>query len=101
MNQEVVVKPELYVKVCMALAAFSLITIAVCMVMLVNRGGQVVTRRPVVPMENRMPMMRNEMPPMPPGMMPPTGQPGQGMPEGMRPPQGAPSGQAPEKPAKK
>jgi hypothetical protein len=101
MSEETVVRPEPIVKIFMGLAVASLITIAVCMVILVNRGSQVVTRRPVVPMENRMPMMRNDMPPMPPGMMPPGGQTGQGMPEGMRPPQGAPAGQAPEKPAKK
>jgi len=101
MSESTIVRPEPIVKIFMGLAVASLITIAVCMVILVNRGSQVVTRRPVVPMENRMPMTRNEMPPMPPGMMPAMGQPGQGMPEGMRPPQGAPSGQAPEKPAKK
>ncbi|NCW26855.1 MAG: hypothetical protein EBV83_00915 [Verrucomicrobia bacterium] len=101
MSDQTTVRPEPIVKIFMGLAVASLITIAVCMVMLVNRGSQVVTRRPVVPVENRMPMMRNEMPPMPPGMMPPAGQPGQGMPEGMRPPSGAPSGQAPEKPVKK
>ena len=101
MSESTIVRPEPIVKIFMGLAVASLITIAVCMVILVNRGSQVVTRRPVVPMENRMPMTRNEMPPMPPGMMPAMGQPGQGMPEGMRPPQGARSGQAPEKPAKK
>ena len=101
MSEETIVRPEPIVKIFMGLAVASLITIAVCMVMLVNRGSQVVTRRPVVPLENRSPMMRNEMPPMPPGLMIPGGQPGQGMPEGMRPPQGAPAGQAPEKPAKK
>ena len=101
MNQETMVRPELYVKVCMALAALSLLTIAVCQVILVSRPPQQpIMRRPVVPMENRM--MQQGMPPFPPGMMPPGGQQGQGMPEGamQRP---LPPGQAqpPEKPAKK
>lgn len=100
MSQETTVRPELYVKVCMALAVLSLITIAVCHVILVTRPPQPpMLRRPVVPMENRM--MQQGQPPMPPGMMSPGGPQGQGMPEGMmRPPQGTP-GQAPEKPAKK
>ena len=101
MNQETMVRPELYVKVCMALAALSLLTIAVCQVILVSRPPQQpIMRRPVVPMENRM--MQQGMPPFPPGMMPPGGPQGQGMPEGamQRP---LPPGQAqpPEKPAKK
>ena len=101
MNQETTVRPEPYVKVCMAVAVLSLLTIAVCQVILVVRPPQPpVMRRPVVPMENRM--MQPGMPAMPPGMMPPGGPQGQGMPEGMmRPPQGGPPGQAPEKPAKK
>jgi hypothetical protein len=96
MNQETTVRPELYVKVCMALAALSLITIAVCQVILVTRPPQQpMMRRPVVPMENRM--MQQGQPMMPPGVPQ-----AQGMPEGMiRPPQGAPSGQVPEKPVKK
>ena len=100
MSQETTVKPELYVKVCMALAALSLITIAVCQVILVLRPPpQPMMRRPVVPMENRM--MQQGQPPMPPGMMPPGMQPGQGMPEGamQRPP--PPSGQVQGPPAKK
>jgi len=101
MSGDTIVRPEPIVKILMGLAVASLLTIAVCMVVLVSRGNQVVTRRPALPIENRLPVTRNEMPPMPPGMMPPGGQPGQGMPEGMRPPQGAPAGQAPEKPAKK
>jgi len=101
MNQETTVRPELYVKVCMALAALSLISIAVCQVILVTRPPQQpMMRRPVVPMENRM--MQQGQPPLPPGMMPPGVPQGQGMPEGMmRPPQGAPSGQVPEKPVNK
>jgi len=101
MSDSTIVRPEPIVKIFMGLAVASLMTIAVCMVMLVNRGSQVVTRRPVVPMENRIQMMRSDMPPMPPGMMAPGGQPGQAAPEAMRPPQGAPAGQTPEKPAKK
>ena len=95
MSQETTVRPELYVKVCMALAALSLITIAVCQVVLVLRPPpQPMMRRPVVPMENRM--MQQGQPPMPPGM-----QPGQGMPEGamLRPP--PPPGQGSAQPAKK
>lgn len=87
MSQETTVRPELYVKVCMALVALSLITIAVCQVIQVLRPPpQPMMRRPVVPMENRM--MQQSQPPMPPGMMPPGLQPGQGMPEGamQRPP---------------
>ena len=99
MNQETLVRPERYVKICMAVAALSLLTIAICQVIQVTRPTpQPVTRRPVVPMENRM---MQGMPPMPPGMMPPGAPQGQGMPEGMRPPQGTPPTQAPEKPAKK
>lgn len=101
MINETFVRPERYVKVCMALAALSLVTIAICQVIQVTRPApQPVTRRPVFPMENRM--MQQGMPPMPPGMMPPGGpQGGQGMAEGMRPPQGIPPGQPPEKPVKK
>ena len=100
MNQETLVRPEKYVKVCMALAAVSLVTIAVCQVILILRPPpQPMMRRPVVPMENRM-MQQGQMP-MPPGMMPPGMQPGQGMPEGamQRPP--PPQGQSPSQPAKK
>lgn len=99
MMQETFVRPERYVKVCMALAALSLVTIAVCQVILVLRPPpQPMMRRPVVPMENRM--MQQGMPPMPPGMMPPGAPQGQGGPEGAvtRPPV---PGQTPEKPAKK
>ena len=96
MNQETLVRPEPYVKVFMALAALSLVTIAVCQVILVVRPPQQpILRRPVIPLENRM--MQQGMPGMPPG-----GVQGQGRPEGMmRPPQGVPPGQPPEKPAKK
>ena len=87
MSQETTVRPELYVKVCMAVVALSLLTLAVCQVILVLRPPpQPMIRRPVVPMENRM--MQQGQPPMPPGMMPPGMQQGQGMPEGamQRPP---------------
>lgn len=100
MNQETLVRPELYVKVCMALAALSLITIAVCQVILVLRPPpQPVMRRPVVPIENRM--MQQGQPPFLPGMMPPGGPQGQGLPEGamQRPP--PPPGQGQSQPAKK
>jgi len=100
MSQETRVRPELYVKVCMALAALSLITIAVCQVILVTRPPQQpMMRRPVVPLENRM--MQQGQPSMPPGMMPPGGPQGQGMPEGamQRPP--PPPGQGSTQPAKK
>ena len=105
MNQETLVRPERYVKVCMALVALSLVTMAVCQVILVLRPPpQPMMRRPVVPMENRM--MQQGQPPMPPGMMPPGMmppgmQPGQGMPEGaiQRPP--PPPGQGQGQPAKK
>jgi len=100
MNQETTVRPELYVKVCMALAALSLVTIAVCQVILVLRPPpQPMMRRPVVPMENRM--MQQGQPPFPPGMIPPGMQQGQGMPEGavQRPP--PPPAQGQGQPAKK
>ena len=98
MSQETTVRPELYVKVCMAVAVLSLLTIAVCQVMLVLRPPpQPMMRRPVVPMENRM--MQQGQPPFPPGMMLPGGQQGQGMPEGGM--QRPPSGQAPGQPTKK
>ena len=100
MSQETTVRPELYVKVCMALAVVSLVTIAVCQLILVLRPPpQPMMRRPVVPMENRM--MQPGQPPMPPGMMPPGGPQGQGMPEGamQRPP--PPPGQGAAQPAKK
>ena len=55
MTQETTVRPELYVKVCMALAVVSLVTMAVCQVILVLRPPpQPMMRRPVVPMENRV-----------------------------------------------
>ena len=100
MSQETTIRPEPYVKVCMALAAISLITIAVCQVILVLRPPpQPMMRRPVVPMENRM--IQQGQPPFPPGMMPPGGPQGQGMPEGatQRPP--PTPGQGPNQPAKK
>ena len=104
MNQETTVRPELYVKVCMAVAVLSLLTIAVCQVIQVSRPPQQpIMRRPVVPMENRM--MQQGMPPFPPGTMSPGGPQGQGMPEGamQRPPPipGQGPGQPPEKPSKK
>ena len=92
--QETTGRPEKTVKVIMGIAALSLLTIAVCMVILVSRGNPVVMRRQVMPMENRMPMI--------PGMMPQGASVGQGMPEGMnRPGQPKPVGQPPEKPATK
>ena len=100
MTQETTVRPELYVKVCMALAVVSLVTMAVCQVILVLRPPpQPMMRRPVVPMENRM--MQQGMPPLPSGMTPPGGSQGQGMPEGamQRPP--PPPGQSSTQPAKK
>ena len=100
MSQETTVRPEPYVKVCMALAVLSLITIAVCQVILVLRPPpQPMMRRQVVPMENRM--MQQGQPPMPSGMMPPGMQQGQGAPEGVmqRPP--PPPGQGQGQPAKK
>ena len=97
MSNESIVRPEPIVKIFMGLAVASLITIAVCMVLLVSRGNQVVTRRPVAPMENRMPMMRNDMPPITPGMSTP----GQGMAEGVRPPPGNLQEKGNEKASKK
>ena len=93
MSQETLVKPEPYVKVCMALVALSLLTIAVCQVILVLRpSAQPIARRPVIPMENRM--SPQGLPPFPQGTMP------SGAPEGARLPQGNPP-QSSEKPAKK
>jgi len=93
MSQDTLVKPEPYVKVCMALAVLSLLTIAVCQVILVLRpSAQPIVRRPVIPMENRM--SPQGLPPFPQGTMP------SGAPEGARLPQGN-SPQSPEKPAKK
>ena len=93
MSQETLVKPEPYVKVCMALVALSLLTIAVCQVVLVLRpSAQPIVRRPVIPIENRI--SPQGLPPFPQGTMP------SGAPEGARLPQGNPS-QSPEKPAKK
>ena len=93
MSQEALVKPEPYVKVCMALVALSLLTIAVCQVVLVLRSSaQPIVRRRVVPMENQM--TPQGLPPFPQGMMP------YGAQEGNRSPQGNPP-QSPEKPTKK
>ena len=93
MSQETLVKPEPYVKVCMALVALSLLTIAVCQVVLVLRPtAQPIVRRPVIPIENRI--SPQGLPPFPQGTMP------SGAPEGARLPQGTPP-QSPEKPAKK
>jgi len=84
----------------MALVAISLVTIAVCQVILVSHPPQApVMRRPVVPMENRM--MQQGMPPFPPGMMPPGVPPGQGLPEGISARVPSPQAPASEKPAKK
>ncbi len=94
MIQETTVRPERTVKVIMGIAALSLVTIAVCMVILVSRGNPVMMRRQVMPVENRMPMI--------PGIMPQGGSMGQGRPEGMnRLGQPKPAGQPPEKPATK
>ena len=93
MSQETLVKPEPYVKVCIALVALSLLTIAVCQVILVLRPPtQPIVRRPVIPIENRM--SPQGLPPFPQGTMP------SGAPEGARLPQGNPP-QSFEKPAKK
>ena len=93
MSHETLVKPEPYVKVCMALVALSLLTIAVCQVILVLRPpAQPVVRRPVIPIENRI--SPQGLPPFPQGTMP------SGTPEGARLPQGNPP-QSPEKPTRK
>jgi hypothetical protein len=93
MSQETLVKPEPYVKVCLALVALSLLTIAVCQVILVLRpSAQPIVRRPVIPMENRM--SPQGIPPFPQGAMP------SGLPVDARSPQGNPP-QSFEKPAKK
>ena len=93
MSQETLVKPEPYVKVCMALVALSLLTIAVCQVILVLRpSAQPIVRRPVIPMENRM--SPQGIPPFPQGAMP------SGLPVDARSPQGNPP-QSFEKPTKK
>ena len=93
MSQETLVKPEPYVKVCIALVALSLLTIAVCQVILVLRPpAQPIVRRPVIPIENRI--SPQGIPPFPQGTMP------SGAPERARLPQGNPP-QSPEKPAKK
>jgi hypothetical protein len=93
MSQETLVKPEPYMKVCMALVALSLLTIAVCQVILVLRPiAQPIVRRPVIPIENRM--SPQGLPPFPQGSMP------SGVPEGAHLPQGNPP-QSPEKSAKK
>jgi hypothetical protein len=93
MSQETLVKPEPYVKVCMALVALSLLTIAVCQVILVLRpSAQPIVRRPVIPIENRM--SPQGIPPFPQGAMP------SGLPVDARSPQGNPP-QSFEKPTKK
>jgi hypothetical protein len=93
MSQETVVRPEPYVKVCLALVSLSLLIIAVCQVILVLRpSAQPIVRRPVMPMENRM--SPQGIPPFPHGTMP------SGAHEGARSPQGNPP-QSFEKPAKK
>jgi len=93
MSQETLVKPERYVKVCMALVALSLLIIAVCQVILVLRSSvQPIVRRRVVPMESQM--SQQGLPPFPSGTM------HSAVPEGARSPQGNPP-QSPEKPAKK
>lgn len=94
MSEETTFRTEKMLKVIMGIAALSLLTIAVCMVILVSRGNPVMMRRQVMPMENRMPMI--------PGMMPQGASVGQGVPEGMnRSGQPKPVGQPPEKPATK
>ena len=93
MSQETLLKPEPYVKVCMALVALSLLTIAVCQVVLILRPpSQPIVRRPVIPIENRV--TPQGLPPFPQGTMP------SGAQEGARLPQGNPP-QSPEKPDKK
>lgn len=93
MSQETLVKPEPYVKVCMALVALSLLTIAVCQVIVVLRPtAQPIVRRPVIPIENRV--TPQGLPPFPQGTMPSGAQEGARLPEGNPP-------QSPEKPAKK
>jgi len=77
----------------MALVALSLLTIAVCQVVLVLRPpAQPIVRRPVIPIENRF--SPQGIPPFPQGTMP------SGAHEGARLPQENPP-QSPEKPAKK
>jgi hypothetical protein len=93
MSQENIVKPEPYEKVCMALAALSLLTIAVCQVVVILRPpAQPIVRRPVIPIQNRV--TPQGLPPFPQGTMP------SGAQEGARLPQGNPP-QSPEKPGKK
>jgi hypothetical protein len=93
MSQETLLKPEPYVKVCMALVALSLLTIAVCQVVLILRSlAQPIVRRPVIPIENRM--SPQGLPPFPQGTMPSGAQDGARLPQGNLP-------QSPEKPAKK
>jgi hypothetical protein len=93
MSQDTLVKPEPYVKVCMALVALSLLTIAVCQVVLVMRSSvQPIVRRRVVPMENQM--SPQSLPSFSQGTIP------SGVQEAPRSPQGNPP-QSPEKPAKK
>ena len=69
MSQENIVMPEPYEKVCMALAALSLLTIAVCQVVVILRPpAQPIVRRPVMPIQNRV--NPQGLPPLPQGTMP-------------------------------
>ena len=64
MSQETVVRPEPIVKILMGLAVLSLITIAICQLILVLRPSQQpVLRRPILPIENRT--THQGMPPLP------------------------------------
>ena len=93
MSQETLVKPEPYVKVCMALVALSLLTIAVCQVILILRPpAQPIVRRPVIPIENRI--SPQGLPSFPQGTMPSGAQEGARSSQGNQP-------QSPEKPGKK
>jgi hypothetical protein len=93
MIQETLVKPEPYVKVCMAFVALSLLTIAVCQVVLVLRPpAQPIFRRTVLPIENRI--ISQALAPFPQGTMPSGAQEGARSSLGSQP-------QPPEKPAKK
>ena len=93
MSQETLVKPEPYVKICMALVALSLLTIAVCQMVLVLRpSAQPIVRRPVIPIENRI--SPQGLPAFPQGTMPSEAQEGARSPQGNQP-------HSPEKPAKK
>ena len=80
MSQETVVRPEPIVKILMGLAVLSLITIAICQVILVLRPSQQpVLRRPILPIENRT--TQQGIPPFPPGLVPAGSQAGQGLSE--------------------